>query len=92
MEKDASRWEKEEREDVYVKLGLKVYKKFFGMGSNSGRREMKWKLQKNELHQLLMSTGNDVMMTDLEYDGHGRAKVAGYTVKEEFEYMTKTGG
>lgn len=92
MDKNEVKFNKERRAEMYGKLGLEAHLKFFGNGLDEIERERKWKLQRKELGELLKDADNDVMVTYLAYDGHGRAKVAGYSVKETFDNMKMRGG
>lgn len=86
------KWNKEKSVETYGRLGMDLHNSFFGMKSKLKRGEEQWKIQKQEILRLLRDSCNDVMVTGLDYDGHGRAKVAAYSVNETFSHMMKTGG
>lgn len=35
-----------------------------------------------EMKEIVHDAGNDIMVSDLEYDGKGGARVAGYSIRE----------
>lgn len=92
MDKDEAKWNCAKRAEMYGNLGMEEHYKFFANAPDDDAGEKNWKLQRKELAFLLTDSDNDVMVTDLAYDGNGRAKVAGYSVDETFLKMRMRGG